>query len=84
MVTMPSFSEHLIMDGFGYAYGIAVADIDGDGHPDITVADADASAAACVELGGELVDGPRDMGGYRFCVIRDPAGAVAGLISKPT
>ena len=50
----------------------------------ITVADADASAAACVELGGELVDGPRDMGGYRFCVIRDPAGAVAGLISKPT
>lgn len=39
-----SFSEHLIMDGFGYAYGIAVADIDGDGLADITAADADGRA----------------------------------------
>ena len=44
MVTMPSFSEHLIMDGFGSAYGIAVADIDRDGYPDITAADADGCA----------------------------------------
>lgn len=45
----------------------------------ITVEDVDASAARCVELGGEVVTGPRKMGGGRFCVIRDPAGAVAAL-----
>jgi uncharacterized protein len=46
----------------------------------ITVADVSASAARCRELGGAVLVGPKDMGGYgRFCVIRDPAGAVAGL-----
>lgn len=47
----------------------------------ITVADADAAAKKVVELGGEIMDGPRKMGGGRFCVIRDPAGAVCALIS---
>jgi predicted enzyme related to lactoylglutathione lyase len=48
----------------------------------IVVADVDASAAACKRLGGEVLAGPREMGGQgRFCVIRDPAGAVAALIS---
>ena len=47
----------------------------------ITVADVDASAAICVDLGGEVIDGPRDMGDWRFCIVRDPAGAIAGLIS---
>lgn len=46
-----------------------------------TVADTDAAARHCTENGGQVVDGPRDMGPYRFCVIQDPAGAVAGLIS---
>jgi uncharacterized protein len=45
----------------------------------ITVEDLDASAARCVELGGKILDGPRAAGGGRFCVIRDPAGAVAAL-----
>ena len=45
----------------------------------ITVADVDASARRCVELGGAVLDGPRAMGGGRFAVIRDPAGAVAAL-----
>lgn len=45
----------------------------------ITVADMDASVAACTERGGAVVDGPRDMGGSRFCVVRDPAGAVVAL-----
>ena len=35
----------------------------------------------CVELGGQVIDGPREMGGQTFCVIRDPAGAVAALIN---
>ena len=46
----------------------------------ITVADVDDSAKRCVELGGKIIDGPRKMGEYRFCVIQDPAGAVAALI----
>jgi predicted enzyme related to lactoylglutathione lyase len=45
----------------------------------ITVADADASAQRCVELGGEILHGPRQIGDARFCVIRDPAGAVCAL-----
>ena len=46
----------------------------------ITVEDLDKSIARCVELGGEVINGPRDMGKQgRYCVIRDPAGAVAGL-----
>ncbi|MEP7292297.1 MAG: hypothetical protein ABI835_10960, partial [Chloroflexota bacterium] len=45
----------------------------------ITVADLDASIAACQQNGGSVIHGPRDVGGNRFCVIRDPVGAVAGL-----
>jgi hypothetical protein len=45
----------------------------------IGVEDVDASAARCVALGGEVIHGPRAVGGGRFCVVRDPAGAVAGL-----
>jgi predicted enzyme related to lactoylglutathione lyase len=48
----------------------------------ITVEDVDASAAACTERGGEIVLAPKDMGEMgRYCVIRDPAGAVAGLFA---
>lgn len=48
----------------------------------ITVADADAAAARCGELGGEVLVGPKDMAGYgRYCVVRDPAGAVSALFA---
>lgn len=47
------------------------------------VEDVEASAARCVELGGAILDGPRDMGGGAFCVIRDPAGAVCALYRQP-
>lgn len=33
------------------------------------------SAEKCKKLGGEVLDGPRRMGGSNFCVIKDPAGA---------
>lgn len=50
----------------------------------ITVADLDQSIAKCLDMGGEVIAGPKDMGSYgRYCVIRDPAGAVAGLICPP-
>jgi len=46
----------------------------------IIVADLDASIARCVELGGKVIAGPKPMGPQdRFCVIQDPAGAVAAL-----
>ena len=46
----------------------------------ISVADVAESARRCEELGGKVVDGPRSMGEMTFCVIQDPAGAVATLI----
>jgi len=46
----------------------------------LTVADIEASVARCVELGGRVVAGPRHTPGYgAYCVIADPAGAVAAL-----
>ncbi len=46
----------------------------------INVEDLDASIASVQALGGEIVDGPRELGEGRFCVIRDPAEAVCGLM----
>jgi len=48
----------------------------------IVVADVDASARQCVERGGELLAGPSALAGGRYCVIRDPAGAVAALYQE--
>ncbi len=46
------------------------------------VEDVDASAELCKKSGGKVIAGPRDMGKYgRYCVIQDPAGAVAALFS---
>ena len=45
----------------------------------IVIADLDASMARCTERGGKILAGPREVGGSRFCVIQDPAGAVAAL-----
>lgn len=46
----------------------------------ITVEDLEKSAAKCVELGGQVIAGPRQAGEQgKYCVIRDTAGAVAGL-----
>jgi predicted enzyme related to lactoylglutathione lyase len=45
----------------------------------VAVEDIDESARKAVELGGAVLAGPRALGGGRFCVIRDPAGAVCAL-----
>jgi len=47
----------------------------------ITVEDLEQSLRRCVELGGKVIDGPRKAGQQRYCVIQDPAGAVAALIA---
>ena len=48
----------------------------------INVEDLDESVESVKKLGGEIVDGPRALGEGRFAVIRDPAGAVCGLIEQ--
>ncbi len=48
----------------------------------VVVASVEESAKRAVELGGEVLDGPRPMGKSPFCVIRDPAGAVLGLLES--
>ncbi|MEO6392670.1 MAG: VOC family protein [Pyrinomonadaceae bacterium] len=46
----------------------------------ITVADLDQSIADCLRLGGKVIAGPKAQGDQaRYCVIQDPAGAVAAL-----
>lgn len=45
----------------------------------VAVDDVGESAARCREAGGEVVAGPRGTGEGRYCVIRDPAGAVVAL-----
>jgi len=45
----------------------------------LMVANLDASIASCEELGGKVLVPARGAGGGRFCVIQDPAGAVAAL-----
>ena len=49
----------------------------------ITVADVDASAARAVELGGKLLRRPSPpTSDMRYCIVRDPGGAVVGLYQK--
>lgn len=50
----------------------------------ITVEDVNASASACREQGGKVLMEPKSMGEHgTYCVIEDPAGAVAALIAPP-
>ena len=47
-----------------------------------TVKNVDESAEKCKKNGGKIITRPRNMGEYgRYCVIQDPAGAVAALFS---
>jgi uncharacterized protein len=46
----------------------------------VNVEDIEKSIARCVELGGQVISGPKGIGGQgRYCVIRDPAGAALAL-----
>ena len=46
----------------------------------IKVRSLDDSVAAAQRLGGAVLAGPKQFGGARFCVFRDPVGAVFALI----
>ncbi|MEU7484877.1 VOC family protein [Streptomyces sp. NPDC042319] len=45
----------------------------------VVVEDVIASIARCRQHGGAVVTGPKGSEGSRYCVIRDPAGAVIAL-----
>ena len=49
----------------------------------IIVEDLDESIRQCEAKGGKVIAGPKKMGPSTYCVIQDPAGAVAGLFSTP-
>ncbi len=49
----------------------------------VIVEDIARSIARCVELGGKVITGPKSMGSQgTYCVIQDPAGAVAALFQQ--
>jgi predicted enzyme related to lactoylglutathione lyase len=46
----------------------------------VPVEDLNKSITRCIQLGGQVISGPRGMGEQgRYCVIRDPAGAALAL-----
>jgi predicted enzyme related to lactoylglutathione lyase len=48
----------------------------------VVVADLDESIRMCRSLGGSVIAGPKTMdAASRYCVIRDPAGAVVALFA---
>lgn len=50
----------------------------------ITVDSLDESIRTCVELGGSVISGPKgEASSGRYCVIKDPAGAVMALLEQP-
>lgn len=85
-VSMGDYSDYsMLLPGSGEAVsGIchargSNAELPGGWLIYITVADVDASTMACTEKGGEVLVEPRGLAGGRFCVIKDPSGAVAAL-----
>jgi predicted enzyme related to lactoylglutathione lyase len=49
----------------------------------ITVEDLEHSLEECQRRGGTLLSPPRSYGGGRYCIIKDPAGAVCALYQPP-
>ena len=78
-MTMPASGEAVA--GICHARG-SNADLPPGWLVYFVVQDVDASAAACTQAGGKLLVEPRGLAGGRFCVIEDPAGAVAALYQE--
>ena len=87
-VDMGDYSDFNMLDGQGSpAAGICHARGENEGLPPqwliyLLVEDVEASAERCREAGGTVLVGPKPVGPDRFCVIRDPAGAVCALYQK--
>lgn len=48
----------------------------------VLVENMDACIEKCVALGGQVIDGPNQMGNSNFAVIQDPAGAYLALFQE--
>jgi len=78
---MTARQSGMAVSGICYARGVN-ADLPPQWLIYITVEDLEKCAARCVELGGKVVVEPKSMGSQgRYCVIQDPAGAVAALFA---
>ena len=88
-VRMPDYADYVMRSEDGVdAAGICharggSADLPAQWLIYITVEDLDHSVEECLSLGGSIVVPPRSLGGGRFCVIKDPAGAVCALYQAP-
>jgi len=83
-ITMGAYSDFVMKAGGSEVAGICHARGANAGLPPvwliyITVDDLDHSISECLRLGGSIVSAPRSYGGGRFCVIKDPAGAICAL-----
>jgi len=84
-VSMGSYADYVMNDADGEAAaGIchargSNADLPPQWLVYITVEDLDHSIAECQLLGGAVLTPPRGYAGGRYCVIKDPAGAVCAL-----
>ena len=88
-LSMGDYSDYVMTtDGAGVA-GVCHARGLNAGLPPVwlvyfQVADVDESIRVCLEKGGKVIAPIRSMGpNGRYCVIQDPAGAVAALFSPP-
>lgn len=79
--TMISHSGQTAISGICHARGDN-ADLPAQWLIYILVADLDESIKNCEALGGKVISGPKHMGKNRYCVIQDPAGAVAALFQQ--
>ncbi len=78
---MTARNSGMVVSGICFARGINV-DLPPQWLIYITVDDLEKSTARCIELGGKILTGPKSMGAQgRYCVIQDPAGAVAALFA---
>ena len=84
---MGGYQDYSMMRGEDCVGGICHARGPNKGLPAqwmiyITVDDLEAAMAACKANGGEILREPPEGSDHRFCVIRDPGGAVAALYQE--
>lgn len=48
----------------------------------ITIVNMEESLKKCAELGGKIIDGPKNFGTSKMCIIQDPAGAYCALFEQ--
>ena len=82
-------SDYVMNDADGEAVAGICHARGNDGDPPahwliyITVDDLDHSMAECRRLGGTVLTPPRSYGGGRYCIIKDPVGAICALYQPP-